>query len=252
MRTLILILILLSVVLLAQLAPLPTLSLYRPRPVTAPQVGLSPLETLYKAAVVIYRRNNSGGYDSVCTGTAFQKSEGGYFFLSASHCFDPKDSYFVSTEELPAVMIPVESTITGDAVAGLDYAVLWVPTKQVFATVPLGADPVNPFGEAVVSVSAPMGLGKQVFRGYISEPVIGRSMVVKDLTGKQTGEWKGGMLIQMPGTNPASSGSAIWCANQNAVCGVLVGVLATPIGQETVALPISRVTEELKAHPPAK
>ncbi len=60
------------------------------------------------------------------------------------------------------------------------------------------------------------------------------------------------MLLQMPGINPASSGSAVGCVSQKAVCGIIVGVISTQIGQEGVALPISRLADELKAHLPKK
>lgn len=208
------------------------------------------LADLYKATVVIYR-DDSGTLTPSCTATAIMKVDGGYFFMTASHCVEPGTDYYVSSDELPKVLWLVRAIDKGNIAKGNDYAVLMVPTTQVFPVVDLGADPVNLLGEPVVSVTAPLGMGKQVLRGSIANPYVQRSIPVR-VNGKVLGNWRGAMLLQMPGINPASSGSALACANQRAVCGIIVGAIATPLGQEGVALPISGLLQELKSHLPKK
>jgi len=211
------------------------------------------LTDFYKATVVLYRQSGDDGtLQPSCTATSIMRVDGGYFFVTASHCIDPGYDYYVTSDgQTPKVFWLVAAVDKGDAAKGLDYAVLYVPTTEVFPVIPLGADPENLLGEPVVSVSAPLGMGKQVLRGSITNPQVERSVPVR-AHGKVVGNWKGAMLLQMPGVNPASSGSAVGCANQKAVCGIIVGVISTDIGQEAVALPISRLAAELKSHLPKK
>jgi len=223
--------------------------------VAAPPQAPAPnnfLVDFYKATVILYRQSGEDGtFAPSCTATAIMKVEGGYFFVTASHCIDPGSDYYVTSDEQPKVLWQVAAIEKGNIAKGMDYAVLMVPTTQEFPVVPIGADPNNLLGEPVVSVTAPLGLGKQVLRGSIANPSVERSMVVH-YNGKVIGNWKGGMLLQMPGINPASSGSAVGCVNQKAVCGIIVGVISTQIGQEGVALPISRLAAELRSHLPKK
>jgi hypothetical protein len=222
----------------------------QPDPKAVPSTFLT---DFYKATVVLYRQSgDDGSLQPSCTATSIMKVEGGYFFMTASHCIDPGSDYYVTSDaQDPKVFWMVTAVDKGNISRGLDYAVLYVPTTEAFPVVELGTDPVNLLGEPVVSVSAPLGMGKQVLRGSIATPYVARSVVVR-VNGKVLGNWKGSMLLQMPGVNPASSGSAVGCVNQRAVCGIIVGVISTEIGQEAVALPISRLADELKAHLPKK
>lgn len=214
-----------------------------------PQVTLA---DFYNATVVIYRQGEGATLSPSCTATSIMKVEKGYFFVTASHCIDPSVDYYVSSDDQsPKVLWLVEGIDKGNIAKGNDFAVLFVPTTQVFPVVPMGADPVNLLGEPVVSVTAPLGMGKQVLRGTIANPSMERSMPVR-VNGKLIGNWKGAMLVQMPGVNPASSGSALICSNQHAICGVIVGVVAGPLGQEAVALPISGLLKEIESHLPKK
>jgi Trypsin-like peptidase domain len=207
---------------------------------------------VYSATVVIYRQMDNGGFNPVCTATSIAHVPDGYVFASASHCIDPGADYYVSEGGQPVVLYPVSIVQRGNLLKGFDYAMLLVPTDHKFPLIQLGQDPSSLLGEPVVSVSAPLGMGKQVLRGFISSPHVDRPIPVHDQSGKAMGNWSGGILIQMPGVNAASSGSAIICVQQQAICGIVVGVVSTPLGQETVALPISRLEAEIQKHQPKK
>jgi hypothetical protein len=203
---------------------------------------------VYAATVVVYEQTDNGGFQPVCTATAFAHVDAGYVFASASHCIASGVDYYISDGSQPYTLYPVSIAQRGNQAKGLDYAMLLVPTDHKFPLIPLGTDPSSLLGEPVVSVSAPLGMGKQVLRGFISSPHIDRPVPVRDENGKLFGNWSGGMLIQMPGINSASSGSAVVCVAQQAICGIVVGVVQTPLGQETVALPISRLEAQIQKH----
>src|SRR5271168_352944 len=171
---------------------------------------------VYAATVIVYRQDDNGGFNPVCTATSFAHVDAGYVFASASHCIELNRDYYVSDGTQPYTLLPVSVVQRGNQAKGLDYAMLLVPTDHKFPLIPLGKDPSSLLGEPVVSVSAPLGMGKQVLRGFISSPHIDRPVPVKDENGKPFGNWAGGMLIQMPGINSASSGSAVVCVQQQA------------------------------------
>jgi len=50
--------------------------------------------------------------------------------------------------------------------------------------------------------------------------------------------WQNAVLLQLPGTNGGSSGSAIVCVEQKAICSFLVGTISDT---EIVAIPVSRL-----------
>jgi hypothetical protein len=75
-----------------------------------------------------------------------------------------------------------------------------------------------------------------VFFGRITLPKLDRSVVVDDIN------WTHSVLLQLPGTNGGSSGSAIVCLDQHAVCAFLVGTLG---GTTIVAIPVSRFKDFL-------
>lgn len=210
------------------------------------------LQDFYKATVVLYRLDETGSYIPSCTATSMAKLDDGYVFITASHCIEEENDYFVSEDGVPKVLWPVTTIEKGDLLKGQDFAMLLVPMPGVdFPLIPLGVNPVDVLGEPVVSVSAPLGMGKQLLRGTVAKPKINRPMPIR-VNGKIIGNWEGFMLLQVPGINSASSGSAVACSNQRAICGIITGVITTSLGQEAVALPISRLEANIAAHAPKK
>ncbi len=87
-----------------------------------------------------------------------------------------------------------------------------VTTDREFPVVAVGASSESVAGEPAASVSSPLGLGKQTFRGFIATPHLKRPVVVKDKDGKVdkddkakdnkstiVGRWYDYTLFQMPG-----------------------------------------------------
>ena len=79
-----------------------------------------------------------------------------------------------------------------------------------------------------------MGLGKQLFVGYVSLPKLDRPPVDAGLV-----KWTDLMLIQIGG-GPGSSGSAIISVDQQAIVGFLVGVFPET-QMPTVVMPTGKL-----------
>jgi hypothetical protein len=202
---------------------------------------------LYGATVVLYQQDeDTSAFMPICTAWAMAEVKGGYMFSTAAHCLDKEGSYYVSFEENPVVMYPIDDALRGHPEEGFDYALLWVTMGKKIPTLSLGVDPKDVLGEPVIAVSAPLGMGKQTFQGNISNPKVDRAMYMRDeKTHEIRASWTGAILLQMPGINPASSGSALYCVNQKAICGIIVGVIATDFGHEAVALPIGPLVHRM-------
>ena len=200
-------------------------------------------KTLYPAVVLLYEQDDQGSMKMLCTATAIEKNKTGYVFVTAAHCAssdneekklvkaEVKKFFFVTFDEtgsknfIKAVLLNCGYQHSGD-----DYCQFQVDTDRVIPTVDLGSDP-SEGGEEIVNVASPLGLGKQVFRGYVSSPRLDRDVRVSDIN------WTNAILLQLPGTNGGSSGSAIVCVDQKAICAFLVGVIDQT---EIVAVPVSR------------
>lgn len=207
------------------------------------------LKNAYAATFLLYRQDEGGNLNAACTATSVVKVDDGYALLTAAHCISTDYIYYVTKDEdSKKAFYFVDASMCGLAGKGLDFCLLHVKTKDSFAVVPLGVNATGVGGEPVAAISSPLGLGKQVFRGSIASPHMKRPVLLKGKDDDDKGNWYGYMLLQMPGVNPASSGSSLLCLNQRAICGVIVGVMATPLGAESVALPINIVVEEIEEH----
>ncbi len=206
------------------------------------------LKNAYEATFLLYRQDAGGNMSASCTATAIIAGQGGYALLTAAHCMSDDYIYFVTRDEVnPKVFYQVDAEMCGKKGSGLDFCFLHVTTTDKFVVVPLGVNPGGIGGQAVASIESPLGLGKQVFRGSVASPHVKRPILLKDKNGIE-GDWYNYILLQLPGVNPASSGSALLCMGQRAICGVVVGVMATPMGSEQVAQPIDIVVNALEAN----
>jgi hypothetical protein len=211
-------------------------------------------ETAYPSVYTLYIQQGDGGKKMVCTTTAFEskpiaKKMNRIRFLTAGHCVnkrkDPlqilfgggnssvKHTYFIAQddESREKTYFRVELVGSGGLEDGEDFAVFEAETLKTITTIPLGLDPPDSIDQPVINIANPMGLGTQVFRGNISRVFYDRH------EGPSGSDWHGNMLIQVFGVNGGSSGSAVLCEKQRAICGIVVGT----IGQTTaVAVPISR------------
>ena len=198
---------------------------------------------LYPATALLFEQDDKGSMRMLCTATAIEKTANGYRFLTAAHCVaednenrkevEPKKGFLFISGDAPGSkeFLRAKLVAAGYQHRGDDFSLLDVETKAEFPVVKLGFDPTGHAAESIVNIASPLGLGKQTFRGYVSSPLLDRPVAFSDI------QWTGAMLIQLYGTNGGSSGSAIVCMKQRAICGNLVG----SVGQtETVAVPISR------------
>jgi hypothetical protein len=200
-------------------------------------------KTLYPAVVLLYEQDDQGSMKMLCTATAIEKNKTGYVFVTAAHCAstDNEEKKLVKAETKKFFFVTLDETGSKNFIkaslqncgyqhAGDDFCQFQVDTDKTIPTVDLGSDPASG-GEEIVNVASPLGLGKQVFKGYISSPKLDRDIRVEDIN------WTNAILLQLPGTNGGSSGSAIVCTEQKAICAFLVGTIADT---EIVAIPVSR------------
>jgi len=201
-------------------------------------------KTLYPATVLLFSQDAMGTMKMLCTATAISHDKGVYEFATASHCAanDDKEThravvdkslFFISSDK-PNVKDFLEAKVEGCGMQtkGDDFCIFKVTTDKQFPVVAIGTDTTDDT-EQVVNVASPLGLGKQTFFGRVSRAQVDRSIQDDD----NNINWTNAMLLQLPGTNGGSSGSAIVCLSQRAICGFVVGT----VGKTTmVAIPISR------------
>lgn len=210
---------------------------------TPAQAQASPAlaKTVNDAVVLLYTQDASGGMSMLCSATAYKKvDKQTYRFASASHCVAGKTEveqkaakYFVSFDSAGAkTFFPASLIEAGDKNVGDDFSIFTVKTDKDLTIVPLGDDSQIQVGSEVISVAAPLGLGKQYFQGYVSELQIDRPPLDAGIV-----QWHGAMLVMIGGA-PGSSGSAIVSADQKAIVGFLVGSAADNIGM--IVLPVSQ------------
>jgi hypothetical protein len=206
--------------------------------------------TLYPAVTLLYTQDDMGTMDMRCTATAFEAVSNGYLFSTAAHCAVENSaesdefgkiknaSFFITLDEAASTKTFLKANVIacGKQIKGNDFCIIYVKTANLFPVVPIGKDAAKLVGESVVNVSSPLGLGKQTFYGRITLPILDRSVVVDQMN------WTHTVLMQLPGTNSGSSGSAIVCLEQHAICGFLVGTIA---GSTVVAVPVSRFSNFL-------
>lgn len=213
---------------------------------TPPQTEDQFIDSVYRSTALLYSQDESGGMHMRCTTTAIEKTPKGYTFVTASHCVGKDNEekervepdrvkFFITADEkdkkefLSAQLIAAGYKHRSD-----DFALFSVETTQDFPLVAIGKDVTDHSGQPVLNVASPNGLGKQVFKGIVSSPFLDRSIVFEDIN------WTDAMLIAMVGTNGGSSGSAIVCLSQRAICGFLVGTIAET---NTVGIPVSKFSK---------
>jgi hypothetical protein len=200
-------------------------------------------QNFYPAVYTLFTEKDDGGMDMHCTATAFEvkPSDHGYHlvrFASAGHCVQkgggeavlfpflaPTSSskitpltYYLSLDDGDdKVFLRAKFIASGDGGRGEDFSVWELRTKEDIPTMPLGVDPLDAFDEPIINISNPMGLGKQVFRGGVSRLNLDRH------GGPEDQDWHGDMLVQLFGVDGGSSGSALMCSNQRAICGFIIG-----------------------------
>ena len=198
------------------------------------------IPTVEGAVALLYTQDLAGDMRMTCTATAYEKTAKGYRFVSASHCVSgttdaeqKQEKFFLSSDASDQKnFIAAKLIQAGDKNLGDDFSIYEVETDQKFNVIPLGDSSKLEAGDAMIDVAAPMGLGKQLFVGYVSLPKLDRPPV-------DAGEvkWTDLMLIQIGG-GPGSSGSSIVSVDQKAIVGFLVGGSPTDIGK--LCVPVSK------------
>lgn len=178
-----------------------------------------------KSVTLLFSQNDDGGMRMRCTATAYRKTDKGYRFVSAAHCVDGKTEseqadvhYFVSADDAGnKTYIPAKLLAAGDKMIGDDFSIFVVESTDVFEIVSLGDNTTLALGAPVVNIASPLGLGKQLFTGYVSSTHVDRpSFDAGDV------KWRDVMLV-VGGGGPGSSGSSIVSVEQEAIVGFLVG-----------------------------
>jgi hypothetical protein len=200
-------------------------------------------QVLYKATGLLYNQADDGAMHMRCTVTAIEKTPKGYIFVTAAHCVGsddtekervkPDKTYFFITSDSDGGskdFMKAKLLAAGYQHESDDFALLEVETDQQFPLIAIGDDVTDHSGQPVVNVASPLGLGKQTFKGIVSSPKLARPVVEGDIN------WTEAMAIQLFGANGGSSGSAIICLKQRAICGFLVGT----IGGTKIAIQVSR------------
>ena len=200
-------------------------------------------DTLYPAVGLLYSQDAEGGMRMRCTVTAIDLKDGATTFLTAAHCgctdteekkqtSPEKGVVFYITGDDPDDKDFEKATVTGCGyrTKGDDFMFLSVHSKKPFPVVKLGRDPE--LLDQVVNVASPLGLGKQAFVGSVASPKLERPLVEGDIN------WTGIVTLQMFGVNGGSSGSAVVCLDQRAICATVVGSIG---GSTITAMPVSRL-----------
>ena len=199
-------------------------------------------QIFYPATALLYSQDSDGGMKMRCTATVIEKTATGYTFVTAAHCgaiddvghktVSPEKTFFYITEDAAEdkIFMKAEPVGAGYRHRGDDFMLFFVATKHVFPVVALGNDPIAL--EPVVNVASPLGLGKQVFVGTVSRSSLDRPLVEDDIN------WTNAATLQLFGTDGGSSGSAVVCLDQKAICAFVVG----SIDKTTmIAMPVSRL-----------
>jgi hypothetical protein len=205
-----------------------------------------PDEPPYINAVgLLYSQDQAGTMNMLCTLTAYEKNATGYRFISAAHCVgsDNVDKERSATSEKVFYMTfdevskitkkfhPAKVVWVGYQSRGEDLAVFQVDTTERWGTIPLGDEQTLTDGALIVNIASPLGLGLQTFHGTISKVVLDRPVT------QGTINWRGTLVLQLPGVNGGSSGSAIISSEQKAIVGFLVGTIDSGT---IIGIPVSR------------
>lgn len=198
--------------------------------------------TLYPATALLYAQSAEGSMEMRCTATAILETTDKYTFVTASHCgcsedttkniVTPEKSFFFISPDVAGNKIYLKATAAGCGFRhrGDDFFLLTTDKTVKFPIVPLGSDPK--MLDDFINVGGPLGLGKQVFIGSVSQPSVDRPIIEGDIN------WTNAVLLQEFGVNGGSSGSSIVCLSQHAICAFVVGSVAETT---MIAMPVSRL-----------
>jgi S1-C subfamily serine protease len=200
--------------------------------------------TFYPATTLLYSQDSEGGMKMKCTATAIDKTKDSTIFVTAAHCgavddtitktVSPEKTFFFITSDQVGdkTFLKAEPIGAGYRHRGDDFMLFEVKTTHEFPIIALGRDPV--VMESIVNIASPLGLGKQVFLGIVSSATLDRPIIEEDIN------WTNAVTLQLFGTDGGSSGSAVVCLDQKAVCAFVVG----SIDKTTmIAMPVSRLIE---------
>lgn len=204
-------------------------------------------KNVYSAVALFYAQTEDGTFKQLCTATAFERSGKTYKFVTAAHCVAEDNVLhervevvrvrFLTTfdEEGEKGIVPAKLLAVGYQHNGDDLAVFEAQLKKEIPVIPLAAKNAIR-GEHIVNVASPLGLGKQLFRGYVSSSKLDRPMI-----SERAGiNWDGAMLLDI-NVGPGSSGSAIVSPKQGGIVGILVGTIGSRSSSfNVVAIPIEQ------------
>ena len=143
-----------------------------------------------------------------CTAFATEWRNNRTYLLTAGHCIEPRREYaLIPDKEASEIMtVTVEKVFRKQDVAVFSVA-------EILNMVPLGHSPAR--ADKVSIIGWPHGMGKFRYDGRISAAP---SSATKNM-----------LVVYVPGVEKGMSGSAVFCSNQGAVCGVVVGIyMASP------------------------
>jgi S1-C subfamily serine protease len=209
------------------------------------------VEKVNKAVALLYSQDESGSMKMLCTATIFEKSSKGYLFVSAAHCVGNDDvqkehsaksdhPFYITFDEIKTAkkFYPASVQWGGYQHRGEDFSVYEVVTDENWPVIPVVSEKGLKDGAEILNIASPLGLGKQVFHGTISSLYLDRPVVAGDIN------WKGSVVLQLPGVNGGSSGSAIISEENKSIVAFLVGTIG---GSTIIAIPASRFLAVKKA-----
>ena len=184
---------------------------------------------VYESVYLLYTQDVESDMKMTCTATAYRTVQNkdktlDTRLVSAAHCVQGDDSkqqklekFYISADNNGSkIFIPVTVVEVGDKRQGDDFVILQAK-GTAFHLTPLGDSDKTYMGESVIGVSAPYGLGKEYYQGYVSNTHLDRPPL-------DAGDvrWTDLELVSIGG-GPGSSGSAIVSVDQRAITGFLVG-----------------------------
>lgn len=208
------------------------------------------ISRLHAATALLYAQDAEGSLNMLCTATVFGISPGKYRLVTAAHCIAEDDTvhervkvkphgFFLTFDESEKKeFIKSKVVIVGYQHRGDDFAVLEIESSRSLPAIPLGDERLEAAGDPVLNIASPLGLGRQVFKGYTSLPRLDRPLIEDEIN------WRNAMLVQL-NVGGGSSGSAIISLKQRAIIAFLVGAISEGDSPNVVAVPVSKFKDFL-------